>query len=231
MKKVRAFTLIELLVVIAIIAILAAILFPVFAKAREAARATSCKSNEKQIGTAMMMYVQDYDERFFGRDVGGVNFRGLVTPYVKNQGVWKCPSNPSTNTSDNAAVGGPYLCHYAINNAANQFPGGAAGPLLAQIQSPANKILMVELRAQPWNDYASNWWTSYGAGSAWDYGFAGHSTTWNLLYADGHVKAMKPMNTVVGGYNSWEYGNDLLTGTSNGVSYVQGMQTVAARFP
>jgi prepilin-type N-terminal cleavage/methylation domain-containing protein/prepilin-type processing-associated H-X9-DG protein len=231
MKRTRAFTLIELLVVIAIIAILAAILFPVFAKAREAARAASCKSNEKQIGTAMMMYVQDYDERFFGRDMGGVNFRGLCNSYTKNQGIWKCPSNSNTALSDTAATGGPYLCHYVINNAANQFPSGAGGPSLAAIQRPADKILVVELRQNGWNDFASNWWTTYGVGSAWDSGFAGHSTTWNVLYADGHVKATKPMNTVAGGYNSWEYGNDLLTGTSNGTDYVQGMQTVAARWP
>jgi prepilin-type N-terminal cleavage/methylation domain-containing protein/prepilin-type processing-associated H-X9-DG protein len=70
MKNQRAFTLIELLVVIAIIAILAAILFPVFAQAREKARAVSCLSNMKQMGTALMMYVQDYDETLAGNHLG-----------------------------------------------------------------------------------------------------------------------------------------------------------------
>src|SRR5690348_13685049 len=67
-RRSSAFTLIELLVVIAIIAILAAILFPVFAQAREKARSTSCLSNEKQIDTAAQMYVQDYDEHIFVGD-------------------------------------------------------------------------------------------------------------------------------------------------------------------
>src|SRR3569623_325954 len=102
----RAFTLIELLVVIAIIAILAAILFPVFAKAREAARATQCKSNLKQILTASTMYSQDYDEYILtswggyqvnnGQPAGthDTYYMGLVMTYVKNQGVFRCPSLP-----------------------------------------------------------------------------------------------------------------------------------------
>src|SRR5919204_5425134 len=95
------FTLIELLVVIAIIAILAAILFPVFAQAREKSRAASCASNLKQIGLAYHMYAQDYDETI----VPGANHNarykdtdprcwwyGLLEPYVKNEGVFRCPS-------------------------------------------------------------------------------------------------------------------------------------------
>src|SRR5438067_12652348 len=98
MRK-KAFTLIELLVVIAIIAILAAILFPVFAKARESARAASCKSNLKQIVTAALMYSQDYDEQYVtcwpGYNVNGRNvfWMGLILPYTKNLGVYRCPSH------------------------------------------------------------------------------------------------------------------------------------------
>lgn len=94
----RAFTLIELLVVIAIIAILAAILFPVFARAREAARQSSCTSNLKQTGTAVMMYAQDYDELMpfnYMYDATQSNlwwWQDLVRPYIKNEQVYSCPS-------------------------------------------------------------------------------------------------------------------------------------------
>src|SRR5437667_11534195 len=97
----RGFTLIELLVVIAIIAILAAILFPVFAMAREKARQATCLSNQKQLGTAMSMYIQDYDERFPNwRTIVPVtpeNPNGKITwvenmqPYCKNKKIWVCP--------------------------------------------------------------------------------------------------------------------------------------------
>lgn len=110
-RRKRAFTLIELLVVIAIIAILAAILFPVFAQAREAARKTSCLSNLKQIGTAAMMYEQDYEENclpaFAGTQSFGNQWPELTEPYIKNLGtvnattgyqfsgkVFNCPSSP-----------------------------------------------------------------------------------------------------------------------------------------
>ncbi len=93
----KGFTLIELLVVIAIIAILAAILFPVFARAREKARQTSCLSNQKQIGLAIMMYVQDYDETFPYFTMRGGDTRifmfDLMEPYTKNAQVFECPSD------------------------------------------------------------------------------------------------------------------------------------------
>src|SRR3954462_7859739 len=97
--RVKGFTLIELLVVIAIIAILAAILFPVFAQAREAARKASCQSNLKQMGTAWMMYAGDYDETTCANTWNGGGFwenqifAERLQPYIKNYGVIKCPSD------------------------------------------------------------------------------------------------------------------------------------------
>src|SRR5712692_8663167 len=100
----KGFTLIELLVVIAIIAILAAILFPVFAQARESARKTSCLSNTKQIAAAVMMYLQDYDE-YFALNIYLMDNQGHVytfydahLPYIKNTGVLQCASEPQSQS-------------------------------------------------------------------------------------------------------------------------------------
>jgi prepilin-type N-terminal cleavage/methylation domain-containing protein/prepilin-type processing-associated H-X9-DG protein len=126
MIKRRGFTLIELLVVIAIIAILAAILFPVFAKAREKARQISCVSNMKQIGLAVVMYAQDYDEMFPPKGVcanGSWEWDGwetLVAPYVKNG------AHTGTATGDTNYSGSVFACPSNSNNtAATAFSAGA----------------------------------------------------------------------------------------------------------
>jgi prepilin-type N-terminal cleavage/methylation domain-containing protein/prepilin-type processing-associated H-X9-DG protein len=153
MSKTKGFTLIELLVVIAIIAILAAILFPVFAQAREKARSISCLSNEKELGLAITAYHNDYDEQiikdYYGFsadcDFDGTyyySWRAAIQPYLKNINIFACPSSVFTNTNfwyfsvQNTAlspVAAQYLnfvpSSYAVNDAVIGFANGlCAGP-------------------------------------------------------------------------------------------------------
>jgi len=119
------FTLIELLVVIAIIAILAAILFPVFAQAREQARKASCLSNCKQLSTAMLMYAQDYDEKLPGWDNPSAHYLSkqwgwaiivpLLDVYLKSNQVWICPSAPKTAAFLAGPTGEKIYVHYGYN--------------------------------------------------------------------------------------------------------------------
>jgi prepilin-type N-terminal cleavage/methylation domain-containing protein/prepilin-type processing-associated H-X9-DG protein len=116
--KRSGFTLIELLVVIAIIAILAAILFPVFAKAREKARQTSCASNEKQLGLAILQYVQDYDEMMPAYDktgAGATAWAGRIYPYVKAVAVYTCPDDPQYPSVYGNIAGATAVDSYAMN--------------------------------------------------------------------------------------------------------------------
>src|ERR1043166_4908201 len=155
MKR-RGFTLIELLVVIAIIAILAAILFPVFAQARDKARQTTCLSNLKQIGNVLMMYIQDWDEwyppaqPYCCASKGQISYDAIweeMESYHKNKGVWRCPSDPSPYlTLPAKQFQGGYAISYEINETGwsktNLHLSNANNS--AQISEPANFIYFCE---------------------------------------------------------------------------------------
>ncbi len=166
-KITKAFTLIELLVVIAIIAILAAILFPVFARARENARRSSCQSNLKQIGLGLVQYVQDYDELYpltFHNNNGSTNGfqdaqneRGWaynIQPYLKSVQVYQCPSDsaPQVNysliTDTNGHQNQGYT-DYAYNRSLGNVVGGAgstpATVNLSQLTFVSNTVAIVEI--------------------------------------------------------------------------------------
>jgi prepilin-type N-terminal cleavage/methylation domain-containing protein/prepilin-type processing-associated H-X9-DG protein len=176
MKRKSAFTLIELLVVIAIIAILAAILFPVFAQAREKARQTSCLSNMKQVGLGLLMYTQDYDEQFpradysvpigspsllnpaatgtFSGRVNHYKWPVWVLPYIKNTQVFFCPSRTRDQVawSGNGEIKGN---GYALNLSISGRPIAPTGENpsflgggLAGVQAPADTWMLMELRNQ-----------------------------------------------------------------------------------
>jgi prepilin-type N-terminal cleavage/methylation domain-containing protein/prepilin-type processing-associated H-X9-DG protein len=181
-RRAGGFTLIELLVVIAIIAILAAILFPVFAQAREKARQTSCLSNMNQLGKAVMMYVQDYDEifPFAVPDNWWLDWPVHVQPYVKNYQAFTCPSDGVARDPNNRVWAGPPISYaangyIAWNGSSNQLYGvmGMAQSWIApNIQSlgavtrPADTILLAERHAP--NSFA--YWGSDAmiSGCCWD---------------------------------------------------------------
>lgn len=153
----RGFTLIELLVVIAIIAILASILFPVFARARENARRSSCQSNMKQIGLAFMQYSQDFDERMpvgtvldnaceagFPYGSRGFGWAGQLYPYAKSSQVFKCPSDPTRDSANGIAMSYAYnedipsTCYIDNTN-----PRGVYGAI-SKFNAPARTVLLTE---------------------------------------------------------------------------------------
>jgi prepilin-type N-terminal cleavage/methylation domain-containing protein/prepilin-type processing-associated H-X9-DG protein len=150
-NKKRAFTLIELLVVIAIIAILAAILFPVFARARENARRASCMSNLKQLGLGMMMYVQDYDETYSPNQQAFPTspttydyWYQTLQPYIKSTQLFFCPNAPTGNS-----IG---YGNYGINSNVSADSGQPVVKMSA-IDSPASTYMILDYGQ--WNTVTS----------------------------------------------------------------------------
>ena len=194
----RGFTLIELLVVIAIIAILAAILFPVFAKAREKARQTSCLNNCRQLATAFVMYAQDYDERCMlsgvvitaiavpgaggWADGSNVNWwRYELQPYVKNWQIFACPSAPSAG--DPSYAGNQLTRQYGFNP-------GVTGVAMGTIQYPAETIALGD---------CAHWLSNAGACNLLAFAWAAQerrpTTTCNATYTINQIEATTRHNS------------------------------------
>ncbi|MCW3097337.1 MAG: prepilin-type N-terminal cleavage/methylation domain [Chthonomonadaceae bacterium] len=220
----RGFTLIELLIVISILTILAGLLFPVFAAARERARQTTCFSNERQIGAALLMYAQDYDEQLPSGTLGwpGNGWAGQIFPFVKSADIYKCPDDdkhPHESDDGGPIDPGAVEISYALNC-------NAVGQSLAAFNASSLTVLAFEV-----NDAASNFAgpensspTGRGLPSdncpkcakpfGADYYATGdigavspqlsttirsyHDPTSNYLAGDGHVKALRPEQVSAG---------------------------------
>lgn len=223
----RGFTLIELLVVIAIIAILAAILFPVFARAREKARQSACLSNVKQISLGILMYVQDYDERFpmlYWSDSPRYGLAQVVQPYIKNAQVYNCPSSDGVCTEPLS-----YLEHASYGYHTGLFLVNASRKL-AEVRRPAEIFMMGDVmqdRNAPGRGHppsagpfqcdpdgsncklcgGTHNWIFYDGGAVHGWERPGfnflerHNGTGNAGFVDGHAKAMKHYELYQNGNN------------------------------
>ncbi|MGE5532557.1 MAG: DUF1559 domain-containing protein [Bacteroidota bacterium] len=183
----RGFTLIELLVVIAIIAILAAILFPVFAKAREKARQSSCLSNLKQINLAWLSYAQDYDEMVCAARVTPTSsasasykydFPAVLMPYIKNNQVFDCPSSSATKyTGGQFYYPASYMQNVMLGNEPNGTPNHYDPVSLGAVNSPST--CPVHWDSQ--NNSPEGWWVA-------NYLSTRHNEGLNVNFVDGHAK-------------------------------------------
>ncbi|MFW5867446.1 MAG: DUF1559 domain-containing protein [Armatimonadota bacterium] len=203
--RVKGFTLIELLVVIAIIAILAAILFPVFARAREKARQTSCLNNIKQITLGTIMYAQDFDEMLpqsgHWLEVDGertmMHWYRAIEPYLKNEQILFCPSTINKDSPGSWNYGFVVqITGYANGTFAFTLPDGtsvsskSAPTALAQVQSPSERVFVSD--AHNFNTMVTFWYRTDSpydeVGGAYYWVDGRHNGGANCGFVDGHAK-------------------------------------------
>ena len=217
-RATKAFTLIELLVVIAIIALLAAILFPIFSRARENARRSSCQSNLMQIGLGMIQYAQDYDETLPGvghqisnctTDPWPYNFRWRIASYLKSTQIWMCPDTTSQQQAATDCQGFPntyaangtqdsYYDAYGTACNSGSYPRGCTplsvggngdiGKNLAEIPYTANDLVIFDGVRTGGCQDYPSWTNNCNV-------WSGHLGFMNVCFADGHVKAYPPIET------------------------------------
>ena len=207
------FTLIEILVVIAILAILAAILFPVFARARENARRSSCQSNLRQIGLGLLQYSQDYDEKLVRAHYGGngasdpsakYKWMDAAFPYLKSVQIFDCPSHthPAWSGGDYRFRDGNRYGSYAINAAywgegdGEQSPAGEANTSLSAIGDATSCVWVGDGSGHfefAWENIAEQAEVADDSSGLryLDYLVERHLSTTAVLFCDGHVKSMR----------------------------------------